>query len=69
MAMLGVVPVDRRLVLRATDTALAARISIWDAPITEAAATADSDCLLTEDLNGGMTIRDVKSVKPFSAAT
>ena len=69
MAMLGVMPVDHRLVLSATDTAVAARISIWDAPTTEAAATAGSDRLLTKDLNGGMTIRDVKIVKPFSAAT
>ena len=68
MAALRVVPVDHRLVMRATDTALSARISIWDALIVEAAAAAGSDRLLTEDLNDGQTIRDVKVVNPFAAA-
>ena len=67
MAMLRVVPVDHRLVLRATDTALSARLSIWDALIVEAAATAGSDRLLTEDLNDGQTIRDVQIVNPFTS--
>lgn len=67
MATLRVVPVDHRLVLRATDTSLSARISIWDALIVEAAATAGSDRLLTEDLNDGQTIRDVRIVNPFVA--
>lgn len=68
MATLRVVPVDHRLVLRATDTALTARLSIWDALIVEAAATAGSDRLLTEDLNDGQTIRDVQIVNPFTDA-
>jgi predicted nucleic acid-binding protein len=55
------------LVLRATDTALSARLSIWDALIVEAAATAGSDHLLTEDLNDGQTIRDVQVINPFLA--
>jgi predicted nucleic acid-binding protein len=67
MAMHRVVPVDHRLVLRATDTALSARLSIWDALIVEAAATAGSDHLLTEDLNDGQTIRDVQVINPFLA--
>ncbi|MCY3951959.1 MAG: PIN domain-containing protein [bacterium] len=66
MATLRVVPIDHRLVLRATDTALTARLSIWDALIVEAAAAAGSDRLLTEDLNDGQTIRDVQIVNPFS---
>ena len=66
MATLRVVPVDHRLVLRATDTSLSARISIWDALIVEAAATAGSDRLLTEDLNEGQTIRDVRITNPFA---
>ena len=68
MAMLRVVPVDHLLVLRATDIALSARLSIWDALIVEAAATAGTDRLLTEDLNDGQVIRDVRIVNPFSAA-
>ena len=68
MATLRVVPVDHRLVLRATDTALTSRLSIWDALIVEAAATAGSDRLLTEDLNDGQTIRDVRIINPFTAA-
>ena len=67
MAMLRVVPVDHRLVLRATDTALSARLSIWDALIVEAAAAAGSDRLLTEDLNDGRTMRDVQIVNPFTS--
>lgn len=68
MAMLRVVPVDHRLVLRATDTALSARLSIWDSLIIEAAATAGSNRLLTDDLNDGQTIRDVQIVNPFVAS-
>ena len=66
MAMLRVVPIDHRLVLRATDTALGARLSICDALIVEAAAAAGSDRLLTEDLNDGQAIRDVQIVNPFA---
>ena len=66
MAMLRVVPIDHRLVLRATDTAITSRLSIWDALIIEAAATAGSDRLLTEDLNAGQTIRDVQIINPFA---
>jgi len=65
MAMLRVLPVDHRLVLRATDTVLSTGLSIWDALIVEAAATAGSDRVLTEDLNDGQTIRDVQIVNPF----
>lgn len=36
MATLRVVPVDHRLVLRATDTVLTSRLSIWGALIVEA---------------------------------
>lgn len=68
MAMLRVVAVDHRLVLRATDTALNTRLSIWDALIVEAAATAGSDHLLTEDLDDGQIIRDVRIVNPFASA-
>ena len=68
MAMLRVVPIDHRLVLRATDTALSARLSIWDALIVEAANAAGSGRLLTEDLNDGQTIRDVQIVNPFATA-
>jgi len=65
MATLRVVPVDHRLVLRATDTVLTSRLSIWDALIVEAAAAAGSDRLLTEDLNAGQIIRDVRITNPF----
>ncbi len=68
MAALRVVPVDHRLVLRATDTALSARLSIWDALIVEAAAAAGADRLLTEDFNAGQIIRDVQVVNPFAAS-
>ena len=68
MAMLRVVPVDHRLVLRATDATVAARISIWDALIIEAAATAGCERLLTEDLNNGQIIRDVQIINPFAVA-
>jgi len=65
MATLRVVPVDHRLVLRATDTVLTSRLSIWGALIVEAAAAAGSDRLLTEDLNAGQIIRDVRITNPF----
>lgn len=69
MATLRVVPVDHRLVVRATDTSLSTRISIWDSLIVEAAATAGSGRLLTEDLNHGQTIRDVEIFNPFAVAS
>ncbi len=66
MATLRVVPVDHRLVLRATETAVAAGLSIWDSLIVEAAAVAGSTQLLTEDLNDGQIIRDVRITNPFA---
>lgn len=67
MATLRVVPVDHRLVLRATDIALSARLSIWDALIVEAAVAAGADRLFTEDLTAGQTIREIQIVNPFAA--
>ncbi len=66
MATLRVVPVDHRLVLRATETAVGVGLSMSDALIVEAAAASGSTQLLTEDLNDSQIIRDVRITNPFA---
>lgn len=65
MAKLDVVNVDVPLVLTAVDTCAAARISLWDALVIEAARQAGCRRVLTEDLSHGQVIRDVTVENPF----
>jgi predicted nucleic acid-binding protein len=60
-----VVQTDTALVLAAIATCEQEQVSFWDAMIIEAAATADCDRLITEDLHDGATIRGVRIENPF----
>jgi predicted nucleic acid-binding protein len=42
-----------------------AKIMFWDALIVAAAVKAGADRIVTEDLNAGQTISDVRIVNPF----
>lgn len=59
------VPTDRALVERAAELAGTHELSIFDALILEAAATARCDELWTEDLTHGSTLKAVRIVNPF----
>jgi predicted nucleic acid-binding protein len=60
-----VVQTDTALVLAAIATCEQEHLSFWDAMIIEAAATADCDRLITEDLQDGAAIRGVQIENPF----
>lgn len=62
----SVVSMDVSLVHRAIDTAKAAQLSYWDALILEAAASAGSSRILTEDLAAGSVLRGVRIENPFA---
>ena len=63
----AVVSTDARLVRSAVDTSIDHQLSLWDALILEAAAAADCDVLLSEDLSAGSTLRGVRIENPFAA--
>jgi predicted nucleic acid-binding protein len=44
-----------------------AKLSLWDALIVAAAASAGCEAIYTEDLNPGQTIAGVKVINPFKA--
>lgn len=67
IAKLHVVGVDVPLVLAAVDTSRAAKISLWNALIIEAASRAGCDRVLSEDLNAGQVISGVRMENPFAA--
>lgn len=62
---LPVVPIDGELTRAAIATSRASQISYWDALIIEAAAVANCDVVLTEDLNDGAVISGVRIENPF----
>lgn len=66
LAKLDVVGVDVPLVLAAVDTSHAAKISLWDALIIEAARRAGCYRVLSEDLNAGQVISGVRIEDPFA---
>jgi predicted nucleic acid-binding protein len=53
------------LIAGAIDTAAKESLSLWDALIFEAAASAGCDRLLTEDLQPDRVIRGVRVENPF----
>lgn len=66
LADLEVVPADAALVLRATRTADANQLSVWDSMILEAAADAGCQELWTEDLDSGSDLRGVRIINPLA---
>jgi predicted nucleic acid-binding protein len=63
-----VVTVTTELIDQAADLNGESRLSFWDALIVTAAASANCESLLTEDLKDGQTIRGVKVNNPYSKA-
>lgn len=66
LTRLEVVGMDADRVLTAIDTSLAARISLWDALIIEAARSAGCTRVLSEDLSDGQVINGVRIENPFA---
>jgi predicted nucleic acid-binding protein len=54
------------MVRRAIDTSRRFRIAVWDAMILEAARSAGSDRVLTEDLQAGQDFDGVTVENPFA---
>lgn len=61
-----IVTLTAGMVLEAIDCAALEHLSIWDALVTVAAATARCEEVLTSDLNAGQVIRGVRVVNPFA---
>lgn len=66
LAELTVTPIDPPLVLDAISRSRDMRISFWDALIVAAAYSAGAVTLLTEDLQAGRHIGNLKIVNPFT---
>lgn len=66
MSQLEVVPHDAALVRGAAALSRSAGLSLWDAMIVRAAATAGCDVLLTEDLAHASTLDGVRIENPFA---
>lgn len=60
-----VVVLDEELTRQAIELSRSVRISIWDALVVRAAATAACERLLTEDLSDGQLIAGVRIENPF----
>ncbi|MGL5810561.1 MAG: PIN domain-containing protein [Nocardioides sp.] len=65
LAAFDVVTMDADLALRSVDTAARHRLSMWDAAMVEAAASAGCEELWTEDMDTGATLRGVRIVNPL----
>lgn len=65
LADLHVVPTDVALVLSAAHLAQQHQLSLWDAMILRAAATAGCDVIHTEDMADGAVIGGVRISNPF----
>lgn len=66
MSQLEVVPQDAALVRSAAALSRSAGLSLWDAMIVRAAATAGCAVVLTEDLDAGSTLDGVRIQNPFA---
>ena len=69
LGSLPVVPVDTLLVKRAVETSRTSQLSYWDGLIVAAAASAGCECLLSEDLNDGQKIGEVRVENPYRDLT
>lgn len=65
LAVLPVVGADKESVLAGIDLADRHQLSLWDALIVQAAATAGCETLLTEDLADGAELAGVRIRNPF----
>jgi predicted nucleic acid-binding protein len=62
-----VVAVGSDLINEAIDTSIQYRISFWDSLVVVSAESAKCQYLITEDLNDGQVIRNVKIQNPMKA--
>ena len=62
-----IVETSEAVLVAALELASAHQLSIWDAIILDAAATAGCSMLISEDMQNGFTWRGVVVVDPFSA--
>ncbi|MFA5890426.1 MAG: PIN domain-containing protein [Actinomycetota bacterium] len=60
------VPMDAQVLQAAWDVEKRFRLSFWDALIVGAAQVAECEYLLTEDLQDGQKLGDVRVVNPFA---
>jgi predicted nucleic acid-binding protein len=67
-ARLPLVRVDEAMILAAIERSRSMSFSFWDALILEAALRGGADRLLTEDLQHGQKIEDLKVENPFLEA-
>lgn len=65
LGLLSVVSTDTTLVKSAIQTSRSSQLSYWDGLVVAAAARADCERLLTEDLNDGQQIGSVHIENPF----
>jgi predicted nucleic acid-binding protein len=62
-----VVTVGADLINEAIDTSIQYQISFWDSLVVVSAESAKCQCLITEDLNEGQIIRNVKIQNPMKS--
>jgi predicted nucleic acid-binding protein len=60
-----VVTIQTSLINEAIDTSIQYQLSFWDALVIVSAESAKCAFLLTEDMNQGQVVRNVKIVNPF----
>jgi predicted nucleic acid-binding protein len=68
-AVLPVVTADAHLVLDAITLSRRYRLSLWDALIVQAAIKTDCTTVLTEDLQDGLEIGDLRIANPFLSSS
>lgn len=61
--------IDLPLIVSATQIEEAEQLSFWDSLVLEAARRAGAHRLVTEDLQGGRTVRGVRIDNPFVASS
>ena len=66
VSILPVEEIDLTMVNRAIDTHKTYQISYWDALIIAAAERAESQTILSEDLNEGQTYHGIVVINPFT---
>ena len=65
LSNMEVVTVTTELIEQAVDVSVQSIVSFWDALIVVAAASANCEVLLTEDMKDGQTIQGVKISNPY----
>jgi len=66
LSNMEVVTVTTELINQAADIHVQSNVSFWDALVVAAAASANCESLLTEDMNDGQTICGVRVSNPYS---